>query len=166
MIGNFEKTEETRTIIVKGNNSSVERWIHIFFTELAGLDDEQVKTEAIEIRRAVEAGRKGKGRQPTAAQEQEKRMCFIEESAEEAQEARERQKKFLRTREARGEEWREQEKRSEEDGEVRVPVVPDMEAGGSYLQTTYPRGVVEKFVMDEKTGRGDDGLVRGEECRC
>ena len=53
-----------------------------------------------------------------------------------------------------------------EDGEVRVPVVPDMEAGGSYLQTTYPRGVVEKFVMDEKTGRGNDGLVRGEECRC
>ena len=77
-------------------------------------------------------------------------MCFIEESAEEAQEARERLKKFLRTREARGEEWREQEKRSEEDGEVRVPVVPDMEAGGSYLQATYPRGVVEKFVMDEK----------------
>ena len=79
MIGNFEKTEETRTIIAnlaKGNNSGVERWIHIFFTEFAGLDDEQLKTEAIEIRRAVEAGRKGQGRQPTAAQEQEKRSVF------------------------------------------------------------------------------------------
>ena len=60
-------------------------------------------------------------------------------------------------------------KGSEEDDEERVPVVRNMEAGCSYLQTTYPRDVVEKIVIDEleerKIGRGSDGLVRGREYR-
>ena len=42
-------------------------------------------------------------------------------------------------------------------------MVPNMEARSSYLQTTDPRDVVEKIVMDDfeerKTGRGCDGLV-------
>ena len=72
----------------------------------------------------------------------------------------------MRKREARGEESREPEKKGSEDGDDEwVPVVPFMEAGGSCLQTTDPKDVVEKIVMDEleerKTGRGSDGLVRG-----
>ena len=74
--------------------------------------------------------------------------------------------KRMRTHEAREEERKEQEKKMyEEDDEDRVPVVPNMEAGGSYLRTTYPRDVVVKIVTDElegrKAGRGTDGLVRG-----
>ena len=50
----------------------------------------------------------------------------------------------------RDEESREQVKKgSEEDDQERVSVVPNMEAGSSYLQTTYPRDVVENIVMDE-----------------
>ena len=72
----------------------------------------------------------------------------------------------MRKREARGEESREPEKKGSEDGDDEwVPVVPNMEAGGSRLQTTDPKDVVEKIVMDEleerKSGRGSDGLVRG-----
>ena len=84
---------------------------------------------------------------------------------EEAQEARE-QEKFIRARKARGEESREQVKKgSGEDDEERVPVVPNMEAGSSDLQTTDPSAEVQKIVVDEleerKPGRGSDGLVRG-----
>ena len=106
----------------------------------------------------------GTGREPAAAQE-DRRVCF---TTEEVQEAREGQQKRLRAREARGEELREQEKKkgSEEDDKEWVPVVPNMEAGNSYLQTTYPSDVVEKIVMDEleerRTGRGSGGPVRGE----
>ena len=58
--------------------------------------------------------------------------------------------KQRRTQEARGDESREQEKQgSEEDDDERVPVVPNMEAGSSYLQTTEPRDEVEKIWMDE-----------------
>ena len=61
-------------------------------------------------------------------------------------------------------------KNCEEDNDERVRVVPNMEAGGSYLQTTDPRAEVEKVVMDglekRKTGRGNDGLVRGREYWC
>ena len=43
-------------------------------------------------------------------------------------------------------------------------MVPDMEAGSSYLQTTDPRAEVEKVVEDglakRTTGRGSDGFVR------
>ena len=65
------------------------------------------------------------------------------------------------------EEWREQEKRRcEKDEDEWNPVVPNMEAGSSYFQTTYPGDEVEKIVVDDleerKTGRGSDGLVRGE----
>ena len=92
-------------------------------------------------------------------------------STEEAQEARECQEKCVRAREAREEGSREQEtKRCKEDDDERVPMVPNMEAGSSYLQTTYPRDVVENIVMDEleeiKTGRGNYGLVRAEVYRC
>ena len=64
------------------------------------------------------------------------------------------------------EEWREEEKRRcEKDEDEWVQVVPNMEAGSSYFQTTYLGDEVEKIVMDEleerKTGRGSDGLVRG-----
>ena len=109
-------------------------------------------------------GEKGPGRQPTAAQEQGEKER--EESTEEAQEARERQVKFKRVRDACVEGSREQEKKGrEEDDDEWVRVVPNMEAGSSYFQNTYPRAVVEKFVMDEleerKTGRGSDGLVQG-----
>ena len=45
------------------------------------------KTEANGIRRAVEARTKGTGRVPTTAQEQGKRVCFMEKATEEAQEA-------------------------------------------------------------------------------
>ena len=82
----FEETEETRKIIArlaKGNNSDMERWIQIF-SEVTGLDDEQKMTVANGMRRAVEARRKGQGRQPTAAQEQGKRECFTPEEVQEA----------------------------------------------------------------------------------
>ena len=113
----------------------MERWIQTY-TELTGLDDKQKKIEANGMRRAFEARRKGTGREPTAAQEQGKRVCFIEVPNEEALEARKWQDKFIRAREARGEESREQEKKgSEEDDDEWVPMVPNMEAGSSYLQT-------------------------------
>ena len=127
------------------------------------MDDEQKKTEANGIRRAVEASGSGTGRKLTAAQEQDRRVYF---TTEEVEEAREWQEKILRNREARGEESREPEKKGSEDGDDEwVPVVPNMEAGGTCLQTTDPKDAVEKIVMDEleerKTGRGSDGLVRG-----
>ena len=65
----------------------------------------------------------------------------------------------MRIREARGEESREQK------GEW-APVVPNMEAGGSHLQTTDPRNTVENIAMDdleEKIGRGSVGLGRERE---
>ena len=77
MIRYFEESERTRKIIAdlaKGNNGNMQRWIQTD-TELTGLDDEQKKTEANGIRRALEARRKGQGRQPTAEQEQGKRVC-------------------------------------------------------------------------------------------
>ena len=66
---------------------------------------------------------------------------------------------------------REQDKKGGEDEDDEwAPVVPNMEAGGSYLQTTDPRDVVEKVVMDDHeartTGRGNNGLVLGREYRC
>ena len=136
----LEETEETRKIIARlaeGSNSDMEQWIQ-FYTELTGLNDEHKKTVANGIRRAVEARRKGAGREtePTAAQEQGKRVCF---TTEEVQAAREWQEQFVekrrRAQEARVEEWRKQEeKRCEEDDDERVSVVPNMEAGSSYLQ--------------------------------
>ena len=170
VIRHFEKTEETRKIITnlaKRSNSDIERWIQNC-VKLSGLDDEQKETEANEIRRAVEASSNGTRREPTAAQEQGKTMCF---TTQEVQEAREWQEKILRTREARGEELREQDKKGGEDEDDEwAPVVPNMEAGGSYLQTTDPRDVVEKVVMDDHeartTGRGNNGLVLGREYRC
>ena len=73
-----------------------------------------------------------------------------------------------RAQEAHVEEEREEEKkRCEEDANERVVVVPNMEAGSSYLQTTDRRAEVEKFVMDgleeRKLERRSDGLVRGRE---
>ena len=109
VIQHFEETEETRKIIAnlaKGSNSDMEKWIQNY-TKLSGLDEEQKKTEANGIRRAVEANRNGTRREPTAAQEQGKKLCF---TTKEVQEAREWQVKILRTREARGEESREQDK--------------------------------------------------------
>ena len=139
-IRHFEETEETRKIIAKlakGNNSDMERWIQTYME-----DDEHKKTE---------------GRQPTAAQEQDRRVCF---AADEVQEARGWHENFLRIREGRGEESREQ------NGEW-APVVPNMEAGGSHLQTTDPRNMVENIAMDDlenrKTGRGSVGLGRERE---
>ena len=78
------------------------------------MDDEQKKTEANGIRRAVEASGSGTGRKPTAAQEQDRRVYF---TTEEVEEAREWQEKILRKREARGEESREPEKKGSEDGD-------------------------------------------------
>ena len=47
---------------------------------------------------------------------------------------------------------------SEDDDEEWAPVVPDMEAGSPYFQTTDPRDGVEKIVMngleERKTGEG------------
>ena len=88
VIRHFMETEETRKIIAnlaKGNNSDMERWIQTY-AELWGSDDEEKKTEANGIRRALEARRKCQGRQPTAAQEQGKRVCF---TADEVHKARE-----------------------------------------------------------------------------
>ena len=171
VIRDFEETEGSRKIIAdlaEGNKSDMERWIQTS-PELTGLDDEQNKTTANGIRRAVEARRKDTGREPTAAPKQGKKVCFIMEEKE-VQEARQWQEQFIekrrRAQEAHEEEWREQEKkRYGEDDDERVPVVPDMEAGSSYFKTTYPRDEGEKIVMEEleerKTGRGSDGLVRG-----
>ena len=102
VIRHFEETEGTRKIIAdlaKGNNSDMEKWIQTF-TQLTGLDDEQRKTEANGIKRAVESRRNGT--------EKGKRVCFVEKATEEAQEAREWQEKFTRGWEARAEESREQ----------------------------------------------------------
>ena len=144
----------------------MDRWIQIY-TEVTGLNDEQKMTVANGIRREVGARRKDQERQPTAAQEQGKRVCF---TTGEVQEAREWQERFIekgrRGHEAREEEWKEQEKkRYEEDDDEWVPMVPNMVAGGSYLQTTDSRDVVEQIVMDElqerQTARGNDDLIRG-----
>ena len=128
VIRHFEETEETRKILAnlaERNNSDMERWIQTYI-ELSGLDHEQKKTDVNGIRRAVEARRKGQVRQPTAAEEQ-----YL--AADEVQEARGWQDNFLRIREARGEESREQNSEW-------VPVLPNMEeAGGSHLQTTDRR---------------------------
>ena len=95
-------------------------------------------------------------------------MCFIEEERGGARGAR--MAGPIRRKEARVDEGREQEKRCEEDDDERVRVVPNMEAGGSYLQTTDPRAEVEQVVMGglekRKTGGGSDGLVRGGEYCC
>ena len=81
VIRRFEENEEIRKIIAKlakEDNSDMERWTQIY-TEVTGLDDEQKKTVATGIRRAVEARRKGQRSQPTATQEQGKRECFTTE---------------------------------------------------------------------------------------
>ena len=68
----------------------------------------------------------------------------------------------MRIREARGEESREQNSEW-------APVVPNMEAGGSHLQTTDPRNMVENIAMDdleEKIGRSSVGLGREREREC
>ena len=141
--------------------------------EWSELDKGQVENIDREIRRAVEAKRKEQQEQ-TTAHEQGKKVSFFTNKEKEAQEAQEWQELFMESRsgaqEARVEEWREQEKRSENDEDEWVPVVPNMESGSSYLRTTYPRDQVEKIVMDgleeRQTGRESDGLVRGEEYRC
>ena len=124
------------------------RWIQTY-TELTGLDDAQKKTEANRIRRAVEA-RRGPGRETTAAQEQARNVWFMERRRS--------------AQEARVDEGREQEKSCEEDDDERVRVVPDMEAGGSYLQTTNLRAEVEKVVMDglEKSKQEEEMMVSSE----
>ena len=109
---------------------------------MTGLNDEHKKTKSNGIRRAVQARRRDIGEPPTE-QEQGKKVRFIEEERR-AQEAREWQEQFMekrrRAQQAREEQWREQEKkRCEEDDDERVRVVPEMEAGSSYLQTTDPR---------------------------
>ena len=48
------------------------------------MDDEHKKTEANGIRREVEARRRGQGRQPTAAQEQERRVRLAADEVQEA----------------------------------------------------------------------------------
>ena len=86
----FEETEETRKMIghlAKGSNSDMVKWLQNY-TKLSGLDDEQKKTEANGIRRAVEASRNCPRREPTTAQKQGKKVCFTEEEKE-AQEGRE-----------------------------------------------------------------------------
>ena len=112
VIRRFEETEETRKIIArlaKEKNSDMDTWIQVN-AEVTGLDDEQKMTVAVGIRRAVEARRKGQGRQPTAAQEQSIRECS---TTEEVQEAREWHERFIekrrRAHEAREKEWKEQE---------------------------------------------------------
>ena len=94
--------------------------------EWSELDGGQVENIDREIRRVVEAMRKEQQEQ-TTAQERGKKVCFTEE----AQEAQEWQERFVekrrRAQKARGEEWREREKRRcEEDEDERVPVVPSM----------------------------------------
>ena len=94
MIRLFEETEGSRKIIAnlaEGNNSDMERWTQLC-TEMTGLDDEQKKTTANGIRRAVEVRRKNTGREPTTEQEQGKKVRFIEEEKE-AHEVQEWQKK-------------------------------------------------------------------------
>ena len=56
--------------------------------------------------------------------------------------------KRRRAHEARDEERKEQEKkRCEEDDDEWVPEVANVEAGGSYFQTTDPRDEIEKIVI-------------------
>ena len=90
MIRRFEENEETRKIIArlaKEKTVTWKMWIQIY-TEVTGLDDEQKMTVADGFRRAVEARRKGQERQPTAAQEQGKRVCFTGEEKGGARSAR------------------------------------------------------------------------------
>ena len=66
----------------------------------------------------------------------------------------------MRTREARGEESREQDKKgSEDDDDEWAPVVPNMEAGGSHFQTPDPRNTVEKIVMDELEEKQEEKVM-------
>ena len=154
VIRHFEETEGiflSRKIVAdlaEGSNSDVEPGIQIC-TELTGLDDEHKKTKANGIRQAVGATRRDTGREPTAEQGHGKEVRFMEEEKE-AQEAREWQERFVekRRRAEEAPEEEQEEKRCEEDDDGRVSVVPDMEAGSSYLQTTDPRAEVEKIVMD------------------
>ena len=90
VIRHFEKTEATRKMfadLAKGSKCDMERWIQNY-TEFAGMDDEQKKTEANGIRRLVEASGSGAGRKPTAAQEQDRRVYFTTEEVEEARNGR------------------------------------------------------------------------------
>ena len=126
MIRHFEESEETRKTIAnlaKGNNSDMERWIQTYM-EWSGLDDEHQKTEGETTNRSTGARQKSVFRSRRGAR-----------SARLAGE-------FLRIREARGEESREQNSEW-------APVVPNMEAGGSLLQTTDPRYMVENIAMDD-----------------
>ena len=134
VIWHFEETEGSRKTVAdlaEGSNSDMEKWIQI---QMTGLDDEQKKTAANGITRAVQARRKDKGRESTAALEQSKKVCFIEEETE-AQEARILQEEFMeerRAQEAHVEKLREQEKKGyEEEEDEQVYAVPNMEAGSS-----------------------------------
>ena len=61
-------------------------------------------------------------------------------TTEELEKAREWQDRFLRAREAHGEDSKEQQnKRSEDIDDERAPMVLDKEASGSYFQTTDPK---------------------------
>ena len=121
VIRHSEETEGSRKIIAdlaEGNNSDMKKRIQTY-TELMELDDEQRRRQPIEARR--------KDTEPTAAQEQGKKVFCTEEK--EGQEAREWQDKIGRAREAHAEKWREQEKKRYEEDEG----VPVMEAGCSYF---------------------------------
>ena len=58
----------------------------------------------------------------------------------------------MRIREARGEESREQNSEW-------APVVPNMEAGVSHLQTTDPRNMVENIAMEDLEERKQEEAV-------
>ena len=112
------------------------------------MDDEQKKTEDGRLKRGERTQEESQPQNRSKA-----RKCVSEK--------RKRRRKKLENgrrnswkkegdgQEARVEKWREQEKKGDEEEEdEQVHVVPSMEAGGSYLQTAYPRDEVEKIVMD------------------
>ena len=150
VIRHFEETEGSRKIIAnlaEGNNSDMEQWMQIY---TASLDWTMNK------RRRKQMESDGRLKQGERAQEESQPQHRNKASKCVPQKRRRRRKKRENGRiiswkkEAQG-------NRYDEDEDERVPVVPNMEAGSSYLQTTYPRDEVEKLVMD--------GLQQEEEVR-
>ena len=161
VIWHFEETEATPKIIAElanGNNSDMQKWIPTF-SELTGFNDEQKKTEAGGIRRAVRAKKKHKENQPQ--HRSQTRECVSKKSQPKRRKKRENGKRiFSRAREARAKESREQEKkRCEEDDDDRVRVVPNMEAGSVRRMRPMERAKEREKEEKENTKAVEDSEV-------
>ena len=176
VIRHFEETEEARKIIadlVEGSNSDLEQRLQIY-TELTGLNEERKKTNANGIRRAVEARRRDTGREPTAEQEQGKKVRVIEKEKE-AQEAREWQEQFVekrrRAHEARMGDQQKQQRQEEQEQTTRqehgkkVRFGEEERSEETKVESTDEPEVMSRFA-EVRRGRGSDGLVRGREYWC